>query len=90
MAGQVFTGTITNSSLSINTDNGIAFISIRNQSTSSGPITVTGTLAIGAVTSTPISVAVGDIVTISAGGGVIGSLVITAGAGESVDIIASQ
>ena len=87
---KVFTGTITNTTFSISSGNGIKYISIKNQSGSSGPVTVTGTLSIGATSSSAISVAAGNIVTISAGEDVIDSLSIVAASGESVDIIASQ
>ena len=87
---KVFTGSITNTTFSINSDNGIKYISIKNQTGSSGPITVAGTLGIGTTTSSAISVAAGEIVTVSAGEDVIDSLTIVAASGETVDIIASQ
>ena len=87
---KVFTGSITNTTFSINADNGIKYISIKNQSGSSRAITVAGTLGIGATASSTINVAAGEIVTISAGEDVIDSLTIVAGSGETVDIVASQ
>jgi len=86
----VFTGTITNTTMTLTPQDGISYISIKNQSTSSGPITVTGTLGLGGIASTPLSIPAGNIITVSSGGGVISSLVIIAGSGELIDIIASQ
>ena len=87
---KVFTGSITNSTFRILAENGIKYISIKNQSGSSGPITVAGTLDIGSTSASTINVAAGEIVTVSAGEDVIDSLTIVAGSGETVDIIASQ
>jgi|TARA_R110002074_G_scaffold159245_1_gene316586 hypothetical protein len=87
---RVFTGTITNSSFNIDTQDSITHISIKNKSTSSGVITVLGTLPIGSLNSSAIDVGVGEIITIGTGGSVIGSLTIVAAAGEFVDIIATQ
>ena len=87
---KVFTGSITNTTFSINAGNGIKYISIKNQSGSSGAITVAGTLNIGSTAASTINVAAGEIVTVSAGEDVIDSLTIVAGSGETADIIASQ
>lgn len=89
--GLVFTGTVTNETFSIDDKDGIQYISIKNQSGSSGPITVTGTLSIGSKASSAISVAAGEIVTVTAGNNtVIGSLTIVAASGETADVIAAQ
>ena len=89
--GLVFTGTVTNETFAIDAKDGIQYISIKNQSGSSGPITVAGTLAVGGKASSAISVAAGDIVTISAGGNtVIESLTIVAASGETADVVAAQ
>lgn len=89
--GLVFTGTVSNETFSLDSKDGVQYISIKNQSGSSGPITVAGTLAIGGKTSSAINVAAGDIVTITAGNNtVIDSLTIVAGSGETADIIAAQ
>ena len=89
--GLVFTGTVSNETFSLDSKDGVQYISIKNQSGSSGPITVAGTLAIGGKTSSAINVAAGDIVTITAGNNtVIDSLTIVAGSGETADVIAAQ
>ena len=86
----VFTGTITNTTMTLTQQDGVSYVSIKNQLASTGPILVTGTLGLGGLASTPLSVDAGQILTVSSGGGVISSLTITAGVGELVDIIASQ
>ena len=86
----VFTGTITNTTMTLTPQDGVVYISIKNQSLSSGAITVAGSLGIGGISSSPLSVAAGEVITVSTGGNVIESLVIICGAGESADIIASQ
>jgi hypothetical protein len=87
---KVFTKQIANTSFALGTEDGIKYMSVKNNSASAQSITITGSLVVNGIASAAITLSQGDIVTVASDTPLEGITVTSGGAAALADIIATQ
>ncbi len=87
---KVFTKQIANTSFALDAQDGIKYMSVKNNSASAQSITITGTLVVNGVASAALTLSQGDIVTIASDTPLQDVTITSGGAAALADIIATQ
>jgi hypothetical protein len=88
--GKIFTKQINNSSLVLASEDGINNLSVKNNSATAQDITITGTLSINGLSSSAITLAMGDVATIASDTPLDGITITSASVSALADIMAAQ
>ena len=88
--GKIFTKQINNSSLILASEDGINNLSVKNNSATAQDITITGTLSINGLSSSAITLAMGDVATIASDTPLDGITITSASVSALADIMAAQ
>ena len=88
--GKIFTKQINNSSLILASEDGINNLSVKNNSATAQDITITGTLSLNGLSSSAITLAMGDVATIASDTPLDGITITSASVSALADIMAAQ
>ena len=88
--GKIFTKQINNSSIILAIEDGINNLSVKNNSATAQDITITGTLSINGLSSSAITLAMGDVATIASDTPLDGITITSASVSALADIMAAQ
>ena len=88
--GKVFTHQHSNGTFTIEKNDGILNLSVKNNSASALDITITGTLVINGITSSALTLSQGDVVTLSSNSSLENVSIVSGSASALADIIATQ